>query len=184
MAIEHNIRNISADGVFAAVPGMEENVKTAPSGQASLDFMKELAQGETPEEAISFAAYLLQPRLSVWWGHECLRSIPDLMTENDVQMLELAAGWVAEPSEDRRYHVMALTEDLKDAGPGGWVATGAAWSGGSLAPQGSEPVPAPAVLCGRAVQAGVLNALALAGDHRSEYLNRFVSMAEMLAQSE
>ncbi len=184
MALENNIRDLSAEGVFAAVSRMEENVTTAPAGEMALDFLRKRAQSETPEEAVSFAAYMLNPRLSVWWGHECLRSVPELLTENDQQMLDLAAHWVADPSENNRYHLLGETADLADTGPGGWIATAAAWSGGSLAPLGSEIVPPPVVLCGRAVQAGILTLVALAGEQRSELLDRFVSMAEVLAQSD
>ena len=184
MAIENNIIDVSAEGIFALVPGMDDNVKTAPSGESALDFLKRLAASDTPEEAISFAAFMLQPRLSVWWGHECLRSVPELLSPQDLEMLDLAARWVAEPSEDNRYHVMDLADKLDDAGPGGWVASGAGWSGGSLTPKGYEPVPPPAVLCGRAVQAGVLTVLALSGDQRADLIARFVSMAEVLAHSD
>ena len=42
-----------------------------------------------PEEAITFCAYLLPGRAAVWWAHECLSQLAELLGDRDLELLAL-----------------------------------------------------------------------------------------------
>jgi hypothetical protein len=68
--------------------------------------------------------------------------------------------------------------------PGAWLALGAGWSGGSMAPPGMAPVPPPPFLTARAVNAGVLGGLArVAIKQRAAILSACVTMGVRLTES-
>lgn len=178
-----NLRFEVAQELYDAIPEIEEDVTARPNGHSSVDFIGALAKSETPEEAITYCAYVLPRRFAVWWGHECLRKIDDTLDETDRKMLELAASWVSDPEEDSRYRALDAALEARVKSPGVWVALGAGWSSGSMAGPDLPPVPPPPYLTARAVNAGILSALARIGvDHRDEHLQRFVRMALLLTE--
>ena len=183
-----NLRAPTAGLLFSGLPEIAEDMASRPEGAAAdmpvLGFLRQLLDGPTPEEAVTFAAHALLPRHAVWWGHECLQSLPEMLSEEDRQMLALGAAWAARPDEDSRYHALEAGMAARAHGPGVWIALAAGWSGGSMAPRDGAEVPAPPYLAGRAVNAGVLSFLArVPQPARRARLRSFVSMAEILATS-
>lgn len=157
-------------------------MRARPDGQAPLQFVAELGRGSTPEEAVTYAAYLLPRRRAVWWGHECARSVVHLLTQEDRQSLELAEAWVREPEEEQRVAAMLGGMAARNKTPGVWIALAAGWSGGSMSDPGLPAVPPPPHLTPRAVNAGVLGALARVDNgHRASTLRTFVEAAIGLA---
>jgi hypothetical protein len=179
------LRVQQADALFTAIPEMATDVATAARpGEHCLDFTRRLRLGPTPEEAITLMAFALQPRHAVWWGHECLKAAPEFLTAQDTDMLALAAAWVAEPDEPHRYGAMDTGMRATPRGPGAWLAIAAGWSGGSMSRPDLPEVPVPLFAIGRALNAGVLSALARAPQvKRRRMLEIYVSMAEVLAKS-
>lgn len=174
----------SAADVFAAFPEIAEDLTARPDPRPALDFVEALARSEIPEEALTFAAYALDRRLAVWWGHECLRQLGDLLTSEDVAMMELAARWVGDPNEATRYAAMNPAMDAPAKTPGVWIALAAGWSSGSMAPEGQPEAKVPAHLCPRAINAAVLSALARVDrPTRPEMLQRFVRIVRKLAEA-
>jgi len=180
------LRFARAAQLFEAIPQVAEDMEAVPDpGVGTLEFMSRLADSSTPEEAITFAAQALQRRHAVWWAHECLRHLADVLDPGDPEMLALAARWVAEPSEANRVAAQTAAMEAPAKTPGVWVALGAAWSGGSLAPPDLPPVPPAPHLTGRALNAAVLSALARVDQaHRAQALAGFVRMAHILATQE
>jgi len=178
-----NLRFEVAQELYDAIPEIEEDVTARPSGQSSIDFIGVLAKSDTPEEAITYCAYVLPRRFAVWWGHECLRKVEDTLDPADLDMLALAAKWVADPEEDSRYAALDAAMAAKVQTPGVWVAFGAGWSSGSMAGPDVPPVPPPPFLTARAINAGILSALARYDiPTRGDHLQRFVRMALMLTE--
>ncbi len=179
------LRNQFAQELFEAMPQMAEDVSTpALKGQRTLDFLRQLRVGPIPEEALTLIAYALQPRHAIWWGHECLKAAPDLLTEQDNEMLLLLSGWVAEPDEDHRYAALGAGANLQPRGPGVWMALATGWSGGSMSEPEFPAVPPPQFLMGRALNAGVLGALArVPQDKRRRTLDHYIGIGEVLAKS-
>lgn len=171
--------------VYGSAPEMAADIAVpARDDEHVFDFARRLRLGATPEEAVTLMAYALQPRPAVWWGHECLKALPDLLTEQDRAMLGLCAAWVAEPTEPNRYRALDAGLHAPLRGPGAWLALAVGWSGGSMAPEGLPLVAPPPHAMGRAVNAAVLTALArVPQGNRSRMLEHYVSMAEVLAKS-
>jgi len=173
----------TAARLFSDIPQIAEDMSNRPAAETAQGFLRALLAGPIPEEAITFAAYALQPRHAVWWAHECLNAIGKVLTEGDRQMLALAAVWVSQPDETTRHAALAAGYGADVRGPGVWVALAAGWSGGSMAPADQPDVLTPAFLTGRAVNASVLTALArIPIEQRRARIGHFVSMAEVLAR--
>ncbi|MFT6913312.1 MAG: hypothetical protein ACJAQW_001922 [Paracoccaceae bacterium] len=178
-----NLRFDKASDLFLNIPEISEDVTATPGDQDTVTFINTLLASPTPEEAISFCAYVLPRRFSVWWGHECLRQDETLLDSADLQMLELAAQWVANPDEENRYSALDAAMESAAKTPGVWVAFGAGWSGGSMVGPDMPPVPPPPHLTARAVNAGVLSLLARVDvNQREEQLDRFARMAIKLSE--
>lgn len=167
------IRFTSALQVFDAFEPAREDIAAAPADLAPIPFARALVQSPTPEDAISFCAYLLPRREAVWWACQCLRALtPDLPAGGEAA-LAAAEEWVREPEEERRRTALAtgLAADAQQAAT--WTALGAGWSGGSLAAGGQDiAIPPPAHLTAKAVRAAVLIGLA-----RTDVRSRRASLA-------
>lgn len=181
-----NMRFISAQDVFRDLPQIAEDMEATPDPEeGALDFLARLAGGPTPEDALTFAAYLLRPRHSVWWAHECLRIMEPWLQDQDRAMMALAAAWVGDPSETTRYEALEAAEANESKTPGVWLAHGVGWSGGSMAPADLPPVPPARFLVARAVNIAVLGILARCAAHeRGSMREQFISMAGVLARGE
>lgn len=171
--------------LFGTMPEMADDIVARPGeGEHVFDFCRRLRLGETPEEAISLMAFALQPRPAVWWGHECLKAAPELLTDQDRSMMEICAAWVGEPSEANRYLALDAGLHVAVRGPGAWLALAVGWASGSMAPEGLPPALVPMYAIGRALNAGVLTALArVPQDKRRRMLDHYVAMAEVLAKT-
>lgn len=167
------------------VPEIGQDIVTRPRpNMHCLDFVKHLAAGGTPEESATLMAYCLQPRHAVWWSHECLQALPDLLTDQDRGMMALIAAWVAEPDEAHRYAALDAGVEEVVRSPGGWLALGTGWTGGSMSGPGLPVVQVPRYLRGRALNAGVHSALArVPQDRRRRMLDHYVGIGEVLAKS-
>jgi hypothetical protein len=176
------LRFSTAHDLFRAFPVALEDMDARPSDRPSLEFVKELAGGPTPEDAITFSAYLLGHREAVWWGHQCLTMLADFLAPEDHELMALAEDWVRQPEEDRRNRALAAGMASPTKTPGVWAALAAGWSGGSMAGPDDVPVTPPPYLTAKAVNAGVLGVLARV--HRADRaatLKAFVDMAIRLA---
>ena len=149
-----NLRFEVASELYEAIPEIEEDLTARPGEHNSIDFIEALAESTTPEEAITFCAYVLPRRFAVWWGHECLKKIVEVLGEDDIKLLELAAAWVADPEEKTRYAALDAALDRPTKTPGVWVALGAGWSTGSMVGPDLPPVPPPAFHHGARGQCG------------------------------
>lgn len=171
-----------AAGVFDAMPEVAQDLDNRPGPQeGSVEFIHRLAASATPEEAVTFAAQAMAPRHAVWWAHECLMRVQGALEPQDIEMLALAAEWVAAPGEETRARVADAALACEARTPGVWVALGVGWTGGSLLPPGQSAVPPPPFLTGRAINAGILSALARSDrGQRARVLAGFVSMAHAI----
>jgi len=174
-----------APQLFAMMPDVQKFFTQKPEdGQHCLDFLRRLRLGPVPEEAISLMAFSLLPRPAVWWGHECLKAAPDLLSDQDKAMMELVVAWVAEQDDGSRYAAMDAGNAVSDKGPGAWLALGAGWSGGSMSQQGLPVVQPIQSLTGQVLNVSINAALArVPQDKRRRMLDHYVGMAEVLAKS-
>ena len=176
------LRFSTARELFEAFPSALDDMAARPSDRASLEFLKDLAAGPTPEDAITFSAYLLGLREAVWWGHQCLHMIPDKLGAEDLEMMTLAEEWVRRPEERQRIAALQAGMASQQKSPGVWIALAAGWSGGSMTGPDEMPVAPPPNLTPKAVNAGVLSGLARVDrGARASTLKAFVDMSIRLA---
>ena len=176
------LRFTTARDLFDAFPTALEDMVARPSDRGSLEFLRDLVAGPTPEDAITFCAYLLGRRESVWWGHQCLSLLPERLAPEDLGLLALAEDWVRRPEEDTRNRSLEAGMASPTKTPGVWIALAAGWSGGSMIGPDSVPVTPPPYLTAKAVNAGVLSVLARVDrKERASTLARFVDMGIRLA---
>ncbi|MEO5323521.1 hypothetical protein PV773_09370 [Mesorhizobium sp. CC13] len=160
------LRFKTARQLFAACPTAAGDMLAVPDDRPSVAFCRALLAGRTPEEAISFCACMLPTRAAVWWGHECLGNLGDLLDEQDHGLLAEVQAWVG--GSDAWFGEDEAIERRTSAG---WIAL-AARNG----PQDEAA---------RAVATGILMGLArVALDDRRSVLADFVEMGIALAEAE
>jgi len=177
------IRFSAAREVFDAFPTAYDTIKTEPTEEPPVSFLRSLAKGPTPEEAVNFCAYLLPRREAVWWASQCVRAlIPDL-SEAEEAPLKAAEEWVAEPEEEKRRDALRMGMEGDRMLPSTWVALAAAWSGGNMVINEQGGTPAPAHLTARAASAALLLAMAqLDPTRRAEYCQSCVERGIRIAE--
>ncbi len=174
---KYRVRYPTAADLFEALPEVSEDIVARPNGEHSVTFVRSLLKSETPEEAITFATYLLAAREAVWMGHECLMHVKPNLDGSDLEMLRFAETWVRSPDEETRNAALDAGMEQNPKSPGAWIALAAGWSGGSMLPPDQHPVPPPGGLVPRAVNAGILSALArLDASVRKKTLSDFVEI--------
>ena len=180
--MSQRLRFRTARDLFDAFPTANEDIATPPADRPCIDFMTELVAGPIPEDGITFCSYLLPQREAVWWAHQCLDGVLELLSPEDQDMLTLAESWVRYPEEDQRCAVLDAGMAAPTKTPGVWVALAAGWSGGSMLPRDAvAPVEAPPYLTPKAVNAAVLSALARVDRKaRAATLKLFVNMGMQL----
>ena len=166
--------------LFAAIPQVSEMMHARPRPPEGVqDFLWRLRRSDTPEEGVTLTAFAFVPKLAIWWGHECLRTIPEVLTQTDRDLMDMIAKWLAEPTGENRHAIMkeALWADSRS--PGVHLGLAVGWSGGSIAP--NDPAPVPPHRCPRAINTAVLTCLASAAiSRRTIYLTRFMDVAQSL----
>jgi len=178
-----NLRFQTSKELFETIPEITEDMMARETQQHSLEYLHDLSISSTPEEALTFASYLLDNRRAVWWGRQCLYEDTDMLSDMDKQMLEYAADWVRQNDEETRNIALENSTNSKLKTPGVWIALAAGWSGGSMTGPDLPPVPPPMYLTPRAVNAGVLGLLARTKtDARKETILKFVRFAIKLIE--
>jgi len=129
-------------------------------GMAPLDFLAALTAAADYADAVQFLARALPKREAVWWACLCSRETPAGEGEAAcAAAIEAAESWVRRPSEEHRRKAQQASEPA-GAHPARWAATGAFWSGGSIAPPDAPEVKPPEDLTARAVAGAVMMAAA------------------------
>lgn len=174
------LRYDSMADLFAAIPQLAEITTDRPrANETAQDVLFRLRRSDTPEEAITFAAFAFVPKMAIWWGYECLRSIPEVLTSSDREMMEGIATWIGQPTTAHRHAVMKEALWAAERAPAVHLGLAVGWSGGSIAP--NDPAPVPLHRCPRAINTAVLSVLAQANiSRRTIYLTRFMDVAQSL----
>lgn len=166
--------------LYASLPQLTEVTQMRPNpDETALAFLARLRASHTPEEAVTLTAHAVQPKIAIWWAHECLRQVPEGLSDLDRQMMDMAAAWIAEPTQANRHAVVREALWAPTRSPGVMVGLAVGWSGGSVAP--NDPAPVPPHRTPKALNTAVLSVLAKVDlRQRPHYLQRFIDMAETL----
>lgn len=171
-----NLRTVLAPDLYAMMPELKEDIQLDPRPDEKVSLLlARLRSSTTPEEAVTMVAYAFQPRISVWWAHECMTTMRDHLTPIDHQLLELIGGWAHDPSDENRREIYDIALGAPSKTPGVWLGLATGASGGG---RRDEPIN---LSTPRAVNAGVLSCLARGGvPQRSINLARFITLAQTL----
>jgi hypothetical protein len=182
--VSKRLRFATARQVFEVFPTASSDIAAAPAEMEPLAYLKLLSESPTPEDGISFCAYLLPRREAVWWACQCIRKIEQPLSEADDQLIAIAETWVRDPEEINRRAALAAGQNMAVRSPSVWVVLAAAWSGGSMVENLERPVPPPNYLTAQAVRAAVLTSLArLPTRSRGEHLAMSIEGAVKLLKS-
>lgn len=155
-------RFATARQVFEAFPPARHDITAQPADSDVLAFIDQLLKGPTPEDAVSFCAYVLPRREAVWWACNCLRQLSGTLSDGDKNLLGITESWVRVPEEANRSEAIMAANAAPTKTAATWAAYAAGWSGGSLVEAPNPPVPPPSYLTAQAVRVSVLVALAAA----------------------
>lgn len=111
--------------------------------QSVRQFFELLVKQKFYTDAVRLLAHALPKREAIWWAARCVRAaLGDAEpTRTDRNALEAAERWVAEPVEKNRRAAQSPADATGYETACGWLAAGAFWSGGSMAPPDMPEVP-------------------------------------------
>lgn len=153
------IRFESAREVFEAFPSLSEDLKSGPSAEHPVAFMRALLKSQTPEDALTFCAHTLPRREAVWWGCQCVRQITQVQQGQEDPFLRMAEKWVREPEDHVRMAALRLGLDSERRHATNWLALAAGWSGGNISVIEGAYIPAKPEMTGSSVRTAILIAL-------------------------
>ncbi|AZO31836.1 MAG: hypothetical protein EOQ30_17590 [Mesorhizobium sp.] len=180
-AMAKGLRFRTARDLFSAYPAVAQDMKAAPTEQPSIEFCRALLAGRVPEEAVTFCAYLLPERAAIWWAHECLSNLAELLGDRDLELLALVGDWVGEPGNPDHSEAVAQAVEVPPTTPVSWIALATGWrDNGSAIDTAAAGSPA-----AHAVSAGILAGLARVSlADRFAVLSAFVEMGIQMAEME
>lgn len=137
------LRFTTARALFETFPSSVTRITAAPTDDSPVVFLKKLSAAEQFNDAVTFCAYLLPRRTTVWWACGSVRAFLGDIAPDRTAGISAAETWVHEPSEQNRLIALDVGNkgDSNDAPT--WLARAAGWAGGILGanPQASVPVP-------------------------------------------
>lgn len=151
------IRFATVDDLYAAFPTAAVEVGAQAARQPSLAFLEKCIREGAWDTAISFLAYLLGKRESVWWGCACLRQAP---VDGPIEeaCIRAAEEWVRTPDDAYRSSALDLGMQSSQQRPATWIALAAGWSSGNMSGDEQFRIPPPPQLTSQAVRAAILSA--------------------------
>jgi hypothetical protein len=177
------VRFATAREVFEAFPSAREEIRSDPSEDPPLAYLKSLVETTTPEDAVAFCAYVLPRREAVWWACQCVRALIPSPGAEETACLSAAETWVRDPEEHHRRAALQTGLQGDRSAAATWAALAAGWSGGSMIESGQGPVvPAPPELTAKSARIAVLTALArISAKERAARLRLCVDSGARLA---
>jgi Family of unknown function (DUF6931) len=144
-------------------------------------FLTRLTETGMAREAVGFLAHALPKREAVWWACQCVREARLESDEAAKAALLAAAHWVVDPSEANRRAAHRAAEQAQ-ATPESFVALGAFFSGGSMAPPEAPEVKPANDLTPRLVAGAILlAAVAKEPEKAPQRYQRFVELGVQTA---
>lgn len=152
------IRFSEAKQVFEAFKTAKRDVGASPADdEPPIAFLRRLANGPKPAQAIAFCAYLLPRREAVWWACQCVRAIEPASAEDAA--LAAAEQWVRAPEEEARRAALDIGAAGEPKTATVWLARAAGWSGGSVGPADRRTIPPPPYMTAKAANAAIAIAI-------------------------
>ncbi|MFV0410652.1 MAG: DUF6931 family protein [Paracoccus sp. (in: a-proteobacteria)] len=174
------LRSADPAELFAQIVRLSELVKPRPrADENGLQFLIRLRGSTTPEEAVTYAAFVALPVPAVGWGYECLRMMADHLDAAERPRMHQIADWLNNPTTTRRHEIMREALWAPVRSPSVLLALAVGWAAGGPAPNDAEPSAVHKTPV--AINSAVLSCLARSElRQRPVFLARFLDMAETL----
>jgi hypothetical protein len=149
------------------------------------EFFGQLKQAGRLREAVSFIALALPRFEAVAWAARFVRDTepPAAAKSPEAEAIKATLLWIQDPVEARRRMAFASARAATLSSAEAMVAMAAYYSGGSIAPDGCEPLPASPTAAGR-FAAGAVQIAAARSTDRKRALSEALEAAERLASTE
>ncbi len=137
----------------------DEAMALLDTGHTPHEFMKVLVDGEHFPDAIRFLAHALPRREGIWWAWVCARGAAGEEPTPEVkEALDAVERWVTQPTDANRRASFAAAEAATLATPAGCAALAVFFSGGSMGPADTPPVPPGEFMTAKAITGAVMAA--------------------------
>jgi hypothetical protein len=143
-------------------------------GLPALELVERYLENGCYADAVKCVALLLPNREAVWWACQAYRHGYADTSKEGLAVVESAEQWALQPTEENRLLAESAAQRLGTSDPAAWPAMAAGWSGGSLAPEGEDPVPPPNTLYAHAAAAAVMMAAAADPEKFTTNCERYV----------
>lgn len=123
------------------------------------EFLRTLVEGEHFADAVRFVAHALPTREGIWWAWVCARRAAGAEPPPAIRAaLDATERWITQPTDEHRRLAMRTAEAAQFSTPAGCAALAVYFSGGSIAPADTPPVPAPEFVSAKAIAGAVIAA--------------------------
>jgi hypothetical protein len=159
-------------------PPTEEVGRTPPER-----YFQDLRKANRVEDATFFLGMALPRQETVGWAARSVRDMSEgrERPRGDADALKAALLWVQDPSEPRRRAAFDAANLANLSSAERLAAMAVFLSGGSLAPDNVQPVPAPSDVAGR-IGAGAILVAAARRDDRIAAINRALDEGDSIAR--
>ncbi|MCC7268608.1 MAG: hypothetical protein IT546_14895 [Caulobacteraceae bacterium] len=146
--------------------GQVVDLAEATAAQSPEVYFAGLRQAGELTDAAFFLGRALPRHETVAWAARAVRDLPggETLPRGDVEALRAALLWVQDPSEPRRRAAYEAAMTASDKSAEQMAALAAFFSGGSMAPDGHDPVQAPMDAAGTFAAGAVVLAAVRTGD--------------------
>jgi hypothetical protein len=178
------VRFATAKALFETFPEAHKRIKTAPTDQFPIEFLKGLASQGNLDDAVAFCAYLLPRREAVWWACGCVRALLGDIAPSKAAPLVAAEAWVHEPDDEHRQAALDIGTKGDSNDPLTWLALGAGWSGGFLFAHPTKSISMPQYMTARAARIAItISTLKVKKDQRPARLQACIVDGIKLAEA-
>jgi hypothetical protein len=156
----------------------DEIARSAPES-----YFRNLRSASRLESAVFFLGMALPRQETVAWAARAVRDLVEGLERPraDTEALRAALLWVQDPSEGRRRAAFDAAQSADISSPERLAAMAVFLSGGSLAPENVQPVPAPPDVAGR-ISAGAILVAAGRRPDRIAAINHALDAGDEIAQ--
>lgn len=150
------VRFHSARSLFETFRELDGKITQPPTDEPPVAFARGLAAAGAFGDAVTFCAFLLPRRESVWWACRSVRAFLGDLPQASAPGLRAAEAWAQGPDEKRREAALRIGAGGEAEDPGTWLARAAGWAGGTLFSNPKTPAPTPPYMTPRACRIAVL----------------------------
>jgi hypothetical protein len=144
--------------LYAEMPEIDKFIDHQPEAEDGYrSFLERLRASQTPEEAVTFAAFALQSKAGVQWALDCVLGLSPELPPEDTRLVNLISEWIDDGSDKNRWKTLEVALFAPRRSAAVYLGLAVGWSGGPLAP--NDLVTVPTWRAPRALSSAVMRAI-------------------------